>query len=482
MDYKMLSVKMNGVCIRRHALFFLFLLIGSSTVYGMEKLSLTYKEPAIWFPVPKDIVIKIFACADLETKKKLRITCSEIFLLDTKDLLHYSPLIVSRKDCLYQMVHAAQHNDQAVFRNLFCNAAYCDYADLPVIATYFLLKESHELALLRAYCTSQNGSTLEQLLPYIMEVYQGGEKIIDHYKTNVMDYPEDKEDASPLSIAVYHNHPRGVGELLLAQNIDLLNMQNFDCWTPLHDAVCANNVAMCTLLLSFKEIKTDILDDDGNTVLHYAVIKNRIPMVKLLLENGVPIDVPSLKNQTALWFASCYGHVDMVKLLLEHKANVEIAATDNKLPTDTIHPLSVAIINREMPIVRLLIEHGANPNARSAGTNCTPLSLAIVNHNYEAAEFLLKNGAHVDAVDSSGYTSLIEAVEKGRIALVRLLLEYGADINHQANDQFTALYAAIMGEQDKIIKFLLEQPQLIIREKEKRFVDAFKNRQKKEDE
>jgi ankyrin repeat protein len=47
----------------------------------------------------------------------------------------------------------------------------------------------------------------------------------------------------------------------------------------------------------------------------------------------------------------------------------------------------------------------------------------------EFAQMLLERGAVVDTRDKRGLTSLHRAVEKGKIQVVRLLLEHGADVN-----------------------------------------------------
>lgn len=477
MNYCML-IRVNILLIRRHALFFLFLLMSISVLCGMEKKQMVH--PSLWSLLPKDIIAKIFACTDLETKEKLLFGCPEMFVLEAKDLLVHSPLVLRREEHLYHMVHTAKNNDKYVFNNLFFNASHCDHVDALDTVRYFLPKNSYELDLLKKCLMLQDSSQLEQLLPYVMAVYKGDEKTIDQYLIKYMYFPEDEERMNPLSMAVHRRHSNGVVELLLTQNIDVLNMQDHNGWTPLCWAVYVKDLEMCKFLLSFKEIEVDTFDKDGNAALHLAVLENELPIVKLLLENGVSVNVSNNKRQTPLWCASCTGSVDVVSLLLAYKADIEITASDNEDPYDTINSLSVAILNGSMPIIRLLIEHGADLNVRAKGDDFTPLLFAVVNNNYDAAELLLQSGADVDAMDCEGYTALIWATDIGNFTIFKLLLTHGADINHCAYNGYSALDFALDDENEEIITCLLEQPGLMTSEEEERWIARFKNKRKKE--
>ena len=61
------------------------------------------------------------------------------------------------------------------------------------------------------------------------------------------------------------------------------------------------------------------------------------------------------------------------------------------------------------------------------GDHWTPLYLAVQQGSEAAAARLLEACAEVDAVDKDGSTPLMLAARKGRLELVRLLLDAGAD-------------------------------------------------------
>ncbi|KAG6618765.1 TKL protein kinase [Phytophthora cinnamomi] len=63
---------------------------------------------------------------------------------------------------------------------------------------------------------------------------------------------------------------------------------------------------------------------------------------------------------------------------------------------------------------------------------------------------------HVGRPDSYGVTPLIQAVETGNVAMVRLLLESGADFNKADEEGATPLACAAAGGYTEIVRFLLE--------------------------
>jgi ankyrin repeat protein len=71
-------------------------------------------------------------------------------------------------------------------------------------------------------------------------------------------------------------------------------------------------------------------------------------------------------------------------------------------------------------MVRLLLSHGADPNARGA-LGRTPLMNAAEWHDPAAVELLLAAGADVRARDRWGASALDKASEEGRAEIVRIL-------------------------------------------------------------
>jgi uncharacterized protein len=95
-------------------------------------------------------------------------------------------------------------------------------------------------------------------------------------------------------------------------------------------------------------------------------------------------------------------------------------------------------------MAQLLLNFGANVNARSATLNDTALARAAQNGNGETVRILLGAGAHVDDRDGAGWTPLFNAALKGDLEIVEALLSAGADVNARSSSGWTALKEAQM--------------------------------------
>jgi FOG: Ankyrin repeat len=93
-----------------------------------------------------------------------------------------------------------------------------------------------------------------------------------------------------------------------------------------------------------------------------------------------------------------------------------------------IRPLDLAVVQRDVPMVRYLVQHGVNVNADDPDAPISALSLAVLANDVAMAKALVELGADVNKVDSVGATPLLHAVsvDFGDVEMVRLLLTTGA--------------------------------------------------------
>lgn len=143
-----------------------------------------------------------------------------------------------------------------------------------------------------------------------------------------------------------------------------------------------------------------VTDVNGDTMVHKAVDDGALEILKFLLDAGLDINARNNSNETPLQVALSAEKEPpethrVLEVLLEY--NVDIA------PTDEFDPLVSAVLRNDIVSVRLLLDHGADPNARDANGG-TPLHIAAEECHSRTILELLKGGADATLRDGEGRT------------------------------------------------------------------------------
>lgn len=91
-----------------------------------------------------------------------------------------------------------------------------------------------------------------------------------------------------------------------------------------------------------------------------------------------------------------------------------------------------------MDIIQILLNNGAEINSRTGSKlGISPLMLSAMNGHEAATLLLLENGSDINAqIETNRNTALTLACFQGRTEVVRLLLHYGANVEHRAKAFF----------------------------------------------
>jgi ankyrin repeat protein len=163
-----------------------------------------------------------------------------------------------------------------------------------------------------------------------------------------------------------------------------------------------------------------LLTLDGK--LFRAVTNGRLEEASRLISMGADVNATRFFDSSGtnvLMVASERGDAPLVKLLLEKGANVNAKTKFNATP------LSLAIPRGHGAIVETLIAHGANVN-ESIDIWDFPLKEATVFGHTEIVKALLAHGADVNRKDYMGRTALMVAQERNYGEIKKLLVQYGA--------------------------------------------------------
>ena len=241
--------------------------------------------------------------------------------------------------------------------------------------------------------------------------------------------------ATPLYIACQQGNTEAV-RVLLQHQADPNIPSSDNKKTPLMVA-CSNKHADVVKLLLAHKATVEALDEDHNTALRYAndqtsgteIVRlllesahanpnvygkddwstsclqisccdGSLSNVVLLLEHGADPYHKVKGGKTCLMMASQYGHIDIVRLLLNSK-RVDIKRLIN-VQTEAGWT-ALALSYKHSKIVKLLLEHGADPNLQT-NDGWTPLMLACQQEGIPTTvELLLNPKYHVDIEHKNKY-------------------------------------------------------------------------------
>jgi ankyrin repeat protein len=164
---------------------------------------------------------------------------------------------------------------------------------------------------------------------------------------------------------------------------------------------------------------------EGVSVICVAVYRRKLPLAAALAEQRRDLD---------LFEATCLGDLPRVsELLASHPEQV------NSVSPDGFSPLGYSAFFGHVAVMQELLRHGAQVNEASRnGMRVCPLHSAAASRDEQQAvaltRLLLAAGANANTQQQGGYTALHEAAMHGKLGLLELLLEHGAD-PQLANDK-----------------------------------------------
>jgi len=244
---------------------------------------------------------------------------------------------------------------------------------------------------------------------------------------------------------------RATAGLLLDAGADP-NLKTPQGVVPLHLAIANRDAAIVDLLLT-AGADANLVDNAGETPLMLAARAGDAAVAAQLLHAGAPVDARDAEfGQTALMVAVREGHADVVRLLVARGADVNAqtragAVPAFRRPSDNAGSKGDGSVRGGWP------EHGMRPPVPGAKT---PLAYATRRGDLAITRLLVEAGAELERADADGVTPLLNAILNASVAaargapaamhhlgVARYLLERGADVN--AADWYgeTPLWAAV---------------------------------------
>lgn len=289
----------------------------------------------------------------------------------------------------------------------------------------------------------------------------------------------------PLSLAATNANEQIVALLLDAGANPNATLRGGE--TVLMTAARTGSLAAVRALLA-KGVDVNAREERDQTALMWAAAEGHTEIVAALLDAGADLHAKLDSGFTPIFFAAREGHIGVVRTLLRAGADVNeplervdrprtgprINNASDRPVDDGMSLLLIAVRNGHFELAIDLVDAGADPNDRRTGF--TPLHTIswvrkpdksdtgdpapIGSGNLTSLEFvreLVKLGADVNlrlpegaprqpnsasSLKSGGATPFLFAADRSDVALMRTLLDLGADPFIPNHDRSTALMAA----------------------------------------
>ncbi|XP_057324296.1 putative ankyrin repeat protein RF_0381 [Microplitis mediator] len=220
-------------------------------------------------------------------------------------------------------------------------------------------------------------------------------------------------------------------------------------------------------LLIKKGVDVNYKSEFRGSPLDIACKHNDLELVKLLVEVGADVHI-SLVDYFPIESAIKYNNYQLAEYLVNH-------CTGANITCDYSAALVYAVQKKRIKIVELLIKNGANVNYMPL-YNSSALLLSIKNCTPEITEILVKAGANTN-MNLRNNTPLIEAIELTDYKMVQYFIENGADVDVSINKVGSLLNWGFRKSTLAVIKLALDvgADVNVVNENGKTAIDFFSN-------
>lgn len=217
--------------------------------------------------------------------------------------------------------------------------------------------------------------------------------------------------------------------------------------TPLIYAIQNDHTDVVKYLLdNCAEVQQDTgswaVDGSGNELCS-AVICGDVEMVDLVKARIGRLNADNLAN--ALRSAALYDRLELITYFRDK------GYSGNIVDGNGFTILTDVVTYDNVDALQLLIDYGANPDGDGESDSYSPLIVACGDGYIDMARCLLENGA------SPYFWPLFDSIYMADFDMVKLLVEYGADINAVKEDKECSILGIAVLNSSTIFSFLIEQ-------------------------
>ena len=182
---------------------------------------------------------------------------------------------------------------------------------------------------------------------------------------------------------------------------------------------------------------------EGTTPLHVAAKHGRVEIFNLIAQSTQNMNPPDVEKLTPMHWAASKGHLEICQILSQN-----INASDlNPANIDGSTPLHFAASRGHIEICQILMEHIPDKSPRDKRGQ-TPLYWT---RDYETFKYILERVDDKNPADENGDTPLHRAAEDGQTEICRLILQNVEDKHPKNSCGETPLELAQEWDKDDVV-------------------------------
>ncbi|XP_015672649.1 transient receptor potential cation channel subfamily A member 1 [Protobothrops mucrosquamatus] len=228
--------------------------------------------------------------------------------------------------------------------------------------------------------------------------------------------------------------------------------------TPLHHAAGNGQLELMQMIMDGSSPQAlNVTDVSGNTPLHWATKKQQTESIKLLLSKGADPNILNVNLIAPLHWALHYLLDDLVKIFLEcNNTNINLEGEGGNTP------ILLACYKDNPDALKLLIEKGGDI-CKVNNMGCMPVHAAAFSGSKLCLEMIIKRGEqlgyspknHINFINNEKSSPLHLAVQSRDVEMIKMCIEFGAQIDLKQGDNCTALHFAAIQGATEIIELLM---------------------------
>lgn len=217
------------------------------------------------------------------------------------------------------------------------------------------------------------------------------------------------------------------------------------------------------------KLKQDILackDFNGRTCLHYAAQNNRLDLMNLVASAFPHDHIDDLDNESmsALLLAIRHRHFDMIQTLVQTGSNCWPTSSESTLQ---YLPINYACEYGDYQILEYLLSY-SKPTVPQVNQQDVkglhPLHVAARSGHYLLIRLLTQYGADVNMVDDLfNWPPIFYAVLEGHVKTTQELVALGANLDYVDGDGFNVLYYCMVEGHIDVLNVLLKYDEAILK-------------------